>query len=680
MRRITVAGVRRRISRAKAVAVSGKLAAEEWRRRRGPHSAVDFADWVERRIYRTASGYPDVWRSRVDARFAEPSRIAVLIHAFYADLVAELVTELAAIPVQFDLIVTNGTGAPLQLDTSGLPNLRQQVVLDVDNHGRDIWPMIQVVNAELLDPYEIVLKLHTKRSEWREGHAELSGSGEQWRAGLIGSLLGSSENVQTILSAFAEDPDLGVVTAPDSLLGPEFWGGDLELTRELLRRIELPVDPATLRFPAGSFYWTRAFVLQGLRSLQLTEEDFEAEAGQVDATTAHAVERSIGILTEESGLRLAVRPDLRVIDPRSWMRYQRLAPRAARARLLPFYLPQFHATEENDTWWGKGFTEWTNVTLAQPVYLGHNQPNLPSDLGFYDLRLDEVRQQQMDLAAAYGIEGFMYYYYWFAGRRLLNMPVEKLIGSSVNKPFCLMWANENWTRRWDGRNSDVLMGQDYERVPATDFIDDVMEFLADPRYLRVDGRPLLAVYRIAQIPEYEKVLAHWRARAIEAGVGDLLILSVDVAKEFDGLAGTANSVGLDGLLGFPPHNLKWDWVPRGGLHVDKRFHGNILSYQSMIADAERRLLGQRDSDYPGVMVTFDNTARRQWRSDTWFGSNPYSFRRWLAAACSAVSHRPPENRVVFVNAWNEWAEGAVLEPSRRFGRTYLQAVRDVVFG
>lgn len=681
MRRVTVAGLKRRASRARAIAFSAKLELEEKRRRRGPHSAADFRDWVERRVYRNVSLYPDAWRRRSDLVFEDPSRVAVLLHVYFPELVDELLGELATIPVEFDLIVTNATGGPIELNLSGLGRLRNHLVLEVANHGRDIWPMVQVVNAGLLDHYELVCKLHTKRSEWRAGHQELAGSGAQWRADLTGSLLGSADNVQAIMSAFAGDPELGVVTVPGSLLGPEFWGGDQQSTRELLRRIELELNPQALRFPAGSFYWIRAFVLQGLRSLQLSAQDFEPELGQVDGTTAHALERCIGILTEEAGLRLAVRPDLVSTVPDGWKRYRRSAPRAQRVRLLPFYLPQFHPSVENDRWWGKGFTEWTNATMAQPVYLGHNQPNLPSDLGFYDLRLDEIRQEQMDLAAGYGIEGFMYYYYWFAGKRLLNLPIEKLAASAVNKPFCIMWANENWTRRWDGRSSDILLGQDYAKVPATEFIEDVLDFLKDPRYVRVQGKPLLAVYRIAQIPDYESVIEHWRARAREAGVGELLLLSVDVAKEFDGLAGKAGATtGLDGLLGFPPHNLRWDWVPHGGLHVDKRFHGNILSYQSMVADAERRLLSLPADTMPGVMVTFDNTARRQWRSDVWYGSNPYTFRRWLASACSAVSNREPEDRVVVINAWNEWAEGAVLEPSRRFGRTYLQAVRDVVFG
>ena len=471
-----------------------------------------------------------------------------------------------------------------------------------------------------------------------------------------------------------------MVTAPGSLLGTDYWGSDFELTRELLMRIELRVARERLEFPAGSFYWIRAFVLQGLRALMMTEDDFEKELGQIDGTTAHAVERSIGLLSTEAGLRMALCTELHVAEADSWRRYRRSAPRNRRARVIPFYLPQFHATPENDAWWGKGFTEWTNVTAARPVYLGHNQPNLPSDLGFYDLRLDAVRQEQMDLASAHGIDGFMYYHYWFAGQRLLNLPIDKLAESDVNKPFCIMWANENWTRRWDGRTSDVLMGQDYSRVPATQFIDDAMHLLADPRYLRIDGKPVLAVYRVAQIPDYPSVVGHWRKRAAEAGVGDLTILSVDVAKEFDGLAGSASAEGLDGTLGFPPHNHKWDWVPHFELRVDKRFHGNILSYQSMVADAERKMLRLPPKSYPGVMVTFDNTARRQWKSDVWFGANPYSFRRWLSAACSAVADREPDSRVVFVNAWNEWAEGAVLEPTRRFGRSYLQAVRDVVYG
>jgi hypothetical protein len=197
--------------------------------------------------------------------------------------------------------------------------------------------------------------------------------------------------------------------------------------------------------------------------------------------------------------------------------------------------------------------------------------------------------------------------------------------------------------------------------------------------MRVDGRPVVAVYRIAQIPEFESVVKHWRTRAWEEGIGELYVLSVDVSREFDGLAGDMQASGLDGTLGFAPHNLKWEWIESSNLKLDKRFKGNLMSYQAMVADAGRRLNSLRTDAYPGVMVGFDNTARRQWVPDIWYGSNPYTFRRWLAVATSAVADRDPAHRLVFVNAWNEWAESAVLEPTQRFGRTFLLAVRDVAF-
>jgi lipopolysaccharide biosynthesis protein len=241
-----------------------------------------------------------------------------------------------------------------------------------------------------------------------------------------------------------------------------------------------------------------------------------------------------------------------------------------------------------------------------------------------------------------------------------------------------MWANENWTRRWDGRESDILIGQRYDDVPARRFLDDVMPVLKDQRYLRVDGRAVLAIYRPAQIPNLADTISAWRDAARRSGVGELHILNVEVSRAWSGdLSGS----GLDGSLGFPPHDALWEWLPRRSVGVVPGFAGNLLSYRAMVADAVGKLRsGMPERHYPGVMVTFDNTARRQSNPDVWYGSNPYTFRRWLAAAAAAVAHRDPDDRLVFINAWNEWAEGAVLEPSDRFGRSYLLAVRDVALG
>jgi lipopolysaccharide biosynthesis protein len=634
-----------------------------------------FSDWLERTEGRRTAGFPEVWRARADLPIVDPARVGVVLHAFYAELLPELFDHISRIPVSYDLIITNATGAPIAIPEAMGP-LRNVRVLDVDNHGRDILPLVSVVNAGCLDPYLVVLKVHTKRSEWRAGH-ELAGDGDSWRTALLDALLGSSDNIAQVVSAFAEHPSLGVVTADGSVLGPADWGDNQANVATILRRIELHPDPDELRFAAGSMYWTRAFVLQGLRSLNLSHDDFEPEKGQVNQTTAHAVERIVGALATEAGLSVIERSALEVSSRESWRRFE--APTLKpRARIVPFYLPQFHPIPENDKWWGTGFTEWTNVAAARPVYEGQHQPKLPADLGFYDLRLDDVRRDQLALANDAGIAGFMYYYYWFASKRLLEAPIEALLKSDIPQPFCIMWANENWTRRWDGRESDVLIAQDYEHVPAERFIDDIVELLADPRYMTIGGRKIIAVYRPGQIPDFGAVVATWRRRARDAGLGELYLMHVDVGSEFDGLEGTRESNGLDGMLSFPPHNHLYEWIPQHGLDVDPRFRGNLLSYAALVSAAEDKIRTKLVApNYPGAMVAFDNTPRRQMIGDIWYGSNPYTFRRWLATAVRAVMDRPPDERVVFINAWNEWAEGAVLEPNDRFGPTFLQAVRDV---
>jgi lipopolysaccharide biosynthesis protein len=686
-RRVTMGAVRRRLSRYRAaiaprrrlrrvfgrpeLSVIGPIAA--------PASPADFGMWLSRIGGRNVAGDPEGWRMRTDLPLESPSRIAAVVHVYYANLLPEILHNLESIPVEFDLLVTNASGRVVRIDPESIPLLQNVRVLDMSNHGRDILPLVSLINAGLLDPYELIVKVHTKESVWRAEH-DLGGSGAGWRDELLGGLLGSSANVERILCAFAERPELGVLTSDGSVLGPEYWGDNQLTTHTLMRRIELGFDESQLRFPAGSMYWIRGFLLQGLRALNLSAADFEKEAGQVNSTTAHALERMVGLLTAEAGQTVEEAGPARASSPtsESWHRFGRESARLPRALILPFYLPQFHPIPENDRWWGTGFTEWTNVSAARPVFAGHHQPKVSRDMGFYDLRLDLVREQQVDLARKHGVSGFMYYYYWFAGKRMLQLPIEQLAAGDGDFPFCIMWANENWTRRWDGRSDDVLIGQNYDEVPAESFIDDILPFLLDDRYLKVDGRPLVSVYRPGQMADFPAVVKAWRKRAAEHNL-ELHVVSVDVAKEFDALEGTPDEAGLDGLMGFPPHNCLWSWLPHEALGVDRRFTGNLLSYRDLVQDAEKRLArGVDDGSFPGVMVTFDNTARRQWSSDVWFGSNPYTFRRWLAAAVRAVAHRDTSERIVFVNAWNEWAEGAVLEPSVRFGCTFLLAVRDVV--
>lgn len=674
----TLAGAKRRLGRyrirlGRALIRQGAAAEVGLR---PPH---DFRTWVERRSGGRFVGFPEQWRELVAAADAavpatstplDRPRVAVVLHVHYPELVPGLVARLRAVPEPFDLVVTVTDGVAVDLDTSALDLVRRVLVLPIENRGRDVLPLVSVVNAGLLDGYDAVLKVHTKRSAWRAGHATLSGSGAEWRDELLDAVLGSPEQVARVLEALRHS-DAGMVTSGASIVGAEHWGADEPGVRSLLRRIELEDLPIDLRFPGGSVYWAKGFVLRGLRALRMDRDDFPDERGEIDGTTAHAVERLLGVLTVESGLTVSA---VDALPPR------RPVPPVP-AEVVPFYLPQFHTFPENDAWWGTGFTEWTNVTRAVPDHLGHAQPMLPGALGFYDLHRDEVRAAQTRLAQDAGLGVFMYYHYWFAGKQLMSMPLERLAASDLDQRFCVMWANEDWTRTWDGRGDSVLIAQDYDRVPAEDFIEHLLPLMADPRWYRIRGAAVVAVYRPAHLPDHRATIAAWRRRAEEAGVGPLHVLGVDVGAVFDGLGadGLADS-GLDGLLGFPPHNHPWRWKEQGALEVRPAFAGRILEYRAMADETIDRLRapGGLGDVAPGVMVGFDNTARRQLAPDLWYGANPFTFRRWLAEAVRSAERVTPDAPVVFLNAWNEWAEGAVLEPTERYGATYLDATASVL--
>lgn len=680
MRKITIGGAKRFAGR--TLERVGGVLAERTEPEKPEEFPASFARWADNRNARLKALYPGQWKTQFPAT-APTAKLAVVVHVYYTDLLPQIVAALADIPVAFDLFVTNASGEPVEIDTAALPRLDRVTVFEIENHGRDILPLVSLVNTGLLDPYPLVFKVHTKKSVWREGHSELGGTGDEWRESFFSELLGSVEQITGVLNAFAAEPTLGVLTSSGNVLGPEFWGGDRDIVGALLGRLQLERDEDRLTFAAGSIYWIRGFLLQGLRAFELTAGDFETEAGQVDGTTAHAIERIIGITAVEAGYEVRDVTSLPAVlehaDPQGFTRFTPEAVDVARARVYPFYLPQFHTFPENDEWWEKGFTEWSNVAAGVPLYPGHIQPLLPGELGFYDLRTPGVRDAQYELATSMGIEGFMYYYYWFAGKKLMELPIEELLAGDADQPFCIMWANENWTRRWDGSEKNILIAQDYDRVPATQFIDDVMPLLLDPRYTRIDGKPVIAIYRITQIPNHVEVVEAWRAAAVAAGLPGLTLLTVDVGTTMQGVEGDLAEHGMDAYMEFAPHNMYWGILPRDYRGLDERFQGNLLSYQAMAEKAEERLNSTvPEHRYPGVMVNFDNTARRQWQPDMWYGSNPYTFRRWLNTTVSAVAERPRDERVVFINAWNEWAEGAILEPSQRWARTYLLAVRDVL--
>lgn len=351
------------------------------------------------------------------------------------------------------------------------------------------------------------------------------------------------------------------------------------------------------------------------------------------------------------------------------------APRQFAVKAIAFYLPQFHPISENDEWWGRGFTEWTNVSKALPQFAGHHQPHLPGELGFYDLRIVDAMRRQAELARLYGLHGFCFHHYWFAGRRLLERPLDQLLANpDIDLPFCICWANENWTRRWDGHEHDVLLGQDHCATNDLRFIQDALVYLRDPRYIRINGRPLLVVYRPSLLPNCQQTVDVWRKVCREAGIGELFVAMV----QFD--VDDPRLLGFDAAIEFPPHKLA-----RGLPSINHTLDIYDPDYAGYVVDYAQ--LAQRGRDWPipeyaqfkGVAPRWDNEARKPGRGYTFAHSTPALYRQWLEHAIDFAAQHPVEGEsVVFINAWNEWAEGAYLEPDRRYGYAYLQATRDAL--
>jgi hypothetical protein len=343
-----------------------------------------------------------------------------------------------------------------------------------------------------------------------------------------------------------------------------------------------------------------------------------------------------------------------------------------RPKALAFYLPQYHPIPENDEWWGTGFTEWHNVTRARPLFDGHYQPHLPGELGFYDLRVPEVREAQAELARTHGVHGFVYYHYWFKGRRLLERPFGEVLKSGQpNFPFALCWANEEWTRGWDSQTGHILMRQEFSEQDDRTHIRYLIEAFKDPRYITIDGRPLMLIYRPTLIPDLQRTSEIWRTEVQKAGFPDLYLCWVESWGAPPGGKGP-EPFGLDASVGFMP-------VQGDRLHPPlETLRGHrILDYESA-AEWAMGLLDSPWKRFPSVMVGWDNTARRARGATIYHGSTPERYEHWLRVTADAVADVRAEENYLFILAWNEWAEGNHLEPDQRYGRAFLEATRSVL--
>ena len=359
---------------------------------------------------------------------------------------------------------------------------------------------------------------------------------------------------------------------------------------------------------------------------------------------------------------------------------------SGQARIIAFYLPQYHSTPHNDEWWGKGFTEWTNVKKARPLFKGHEQPKIPSELGYYDLSSPEIRQLQADLAREAGIEGFCYYHYWFGnGHEELDMPFKEVVRlSKPNYPFCLCWANETWHKKFwniDGAiEKKPLAVQTYEDAEGNkSHFYSLLSAFKDKRYIRVNGKLLFAIYKPLEFERLREFMNQWNSLAQKEGLNGFYF----VGQTYD-------SPDIDKILslGMDACNIihLWDCFPKYGFIMRKIVNSwrkitkkpNIMPYNRVIS----HLVTDRERDrkiIPTIIPNWDHTPRSGWQGGTViYGSTPQLFKKHVCQVLDVIKNKPEEERLVFLKSWNEWGEGNYMEPDKKWGKGYLHALHEAI--
>jgi lipopolysaccharide biosynthesis protein len=361
-------------------------------------------------------------------------------------------------------------------------------------------------------------------------------------------------------------------------------------------------------------------------------------------------------------------------------------------RLIAFYLPQYHTIPENDKWWGKGFTDWTNVKKGRPRFWGHYQPHIPGELGYYDLKDEKVRIAQAEMARKYGISGFCYYHYWFNEKMLLEKPFNEVLESGKpDFPFCLCWANENWTRRWDGCENEILIEQDYSKYDAEKHIKWLANAFKDGRYIKVHNKPLFLIYKADSIPGIKEKIDIWRNTAKKCGIEDIFICSV---KSYHNKLSDEESkaLGFNAMVDFIPTPLN---LPKRKVSSLPRYVCSLILYKILnklgvksnillpsvtsvysYKKIAHNLMNQPLSNilkFPCIIPGWDNSARRKQNSAVIQNSNSELYKKWLSKTFEKINSLPADEQIIFINAWNEWAEGCHLEPDLKNGNKFLEA-------
>lgn len=605
--------------------------------------------------------------------------IAIHLHLFYVDMLDEIIEHLKNIPYSFDLFVSihashSSEEIATTIRVSGL-NAHNITVEPVPNRGRDIAPLIIQFGSRLTE-YDIIAHIHTKKSPHDTRLAN-------WRSNILNGLFSrpgsGGGRVAHIIERLQKDAKFIYVESAGVVLDDNGWADNYNVARRLIQEhAGLSIDAfPQVEFPEGMMFWATSKCLKEFLSIPLSYDDFPEEPIPPDGTLAHALERVILIFAgKHPGYCLRLHESDSISDYRHYEDQYDYSEtiKDTDTKILSYYLPQFHPTPENDEWHGKGFTEWTKVKAANPLFEGHYQQHIPhSSLGYYDLEFPDILYQQAEMMKKSGVFGQVFYHYWFSGRMILEAPARMLLAhADINMPFCFCWANENWTKKWDGNESEILLGQNYSAEDARAFIQYLIPFFRDERYIRIENRPVLFIYRPSSIPDPTLYLGIWEEECIAVGLERPYVVAV-LTRGATNPADFNMDAGTERVL--------HDWT--GGAVADIRpalkqyypMKGGVLPYDEVANHYMEQTSVKNFTYFRSLVPIWDNTARYGEEALLLHGSTPSKFQEWLERTVEySKTTLPSDRRFVLVNAWNEWAEGAHLEPDSRYGYSYLNAV------
>lgn len=608
--------------------------------------------------------------------------IAVHLHLYYEDMQCYFIEKLNNLKVNFTLFISVCEKTDInevhKAFVNGLQHAVDVIVERVPNKGRDIAPFIITFGKRLLE-FDYICHIHSKKSP----HYDFQ---KNWKDEIIQNLLGSVSIVNQNLNLLVGDGKV-VFNEPNAMIPLHHfgWSGNYNVAKELLQKysnIDIEEYKAT-DFPQGSMLWAKAEVLKEFLSLPLNYNDFPEEPINPDGTIAHALERLLLIFAAKyTGFSYCIYKEnsptgfYRFEDKFDFSQYEK---KHSNIKVLSYYLPQFDTNPINDKWHGKGFTEWTKVAAAQPLFYGHYQQHIPhKDIGYYHLTSPDVLAKQAKMMKESGVYGQIFYHYWFSGKLILEKPAQILLANKdIDMPFCFCWANENWTKKWDGNDAETILEQKYSQSDAKSFIGYLIPFFKDERYIKIDGRPVLYIYRVSSFPNFHEYKQAWEEECRKEGIAPLFL----VATLIRGVA-SPHEYGMDAAVERAPYD--WGEVSKSKIkdqiETYKENFCNVFDYEK-IADHYSGI--DYNIGYPvykSLFTIWDNTARYGEKAYIVHNSTPARFQEWLHNLISYSKEKLPENQqFIIINAWNEWAEGAHLEPDEKFGYAYLNSIGRELF-